>query len=44
MKYFIADNGTQGLNDAYQNVPDLIISDVVLPGISGKVDSRNTEN
>jgi signal transduction histidine kinase/DNA-binding response OmpR family regulator len=34
---FIANNGTQGLNDAYQNVPDLIISDVVLPGISGRL-------
>ncbi|OOQ56925.1 histidine kinase [Mucilaginibacter pedocola] len=33
---FLADNGTQGLNDAFQNVPDLIISDVVLPGLSGK--------
>jgi YesN/AraC family two-component response regulator len=33
---FMVDNGTLGLNEAFQNVPDLIISDVVMPGISGK--------
>jgi signal transduction histidine kinase/DNA-binding response OmpR family regulator len=33
---FLANNGTQGLTEAFQNVPDLIISDVVLPGMSGK--------
>jgi AraC-like DNA-binding protein/nitrogen-specific signal transduction histidine kinase len=33
---FLADNGPQGLTEAFQNVPDLIISDVVLPGLSGK--------
>lgn len=33
---FLADNGNLGLSEAFQNVPDLIISDVVLPGMSGK--------
>lgn len=33
---FTANNGLNGLNEAYERVPDLIISDVVLPGISGK--------
>lgn len=34
---FTATNGTDGVNLAFEKVPDLIISDVVLPGISGKV-------
>ncbi|MFB0493898.1 signal transduction histidine kinase/DNA-binding response OmpR family regulator [Mucilaginibacter sp. OAE612] len=33
---FTADNGTSGLNETFERVPDLIISDVVLPGMSGK--------
>jgi len=33
---FTADNGTSGVYEAYANVPDLIISDVLLPGITGK--------
>jgi signal transduction histidine kinase/AraC-like DNA-binding protein/CheY-like chemotaxis protein/ABC-type xylose transport system substrate-binding protein len=33
---FTADNGRNGLNETFERVPDLIISDVVLPGISGK--------
>jgi signal transduction histidine kinase/AraC-like DNA-binding protein/CheY-like chemotaxis protein/ABC-type xylose transport system substrate-binding protein len=33
---FTAANGTEGLGAAYDQVPDLIISDVVLPGMSGK--------
>lgn len=33
---FTANNGLNGLNEAYERVPDLIISDVLLPGISGK--------
>jgi signal transduction histidine kinase/AraC-like DNA-binding protein/ABC-type xylose transport system substrate-binding protein/CheY-like chemotaxis protein len=33
---FTADNGSKGLNEAFERVPDLVISDVVLPGISGK--------
>jgi signal transduction histidine kinase/AraC-like DNA-binding protein/ABC-type xylose transport system substrate-binding protein len=33
---FTANNGTAGLSEAYDRVPDLIISDVVLPEISGK--------
>jgi signal transduction histidine kinase/AraC-like DNA-binding protein/CheY-like chemotaxis protein len=33
---FTADNGASGLNETFERVPDLIISDVVLPGMSGK--------
>ncbi|WP_413669576.1 substrate-binding domain-containing protein [Mucilaginibacter sp. Mucisp86] len=33
---FTADNGISGLNETFERVPDLIISDVVLPGMSGK--------
>ncbi|WP_232009303.1 substrate-binding domain-containing protein [Mucilaginibacter mallensis] len=33
---FTADDGSKGLNEAFERVPDLVISDVVLPGISGK--------
>jgi len=33
---FTADNGPNGLTEAFERVPDLVISDVVLPGISGK--------
>lgn len=33
---FIADNGNSGVSEAYERVPDLIISDVVLPGMTGK--------
>ncbi|SMD16118.1 hybrid sensor histidine kinase/response regulator transcription factor [Pedobacter nyackensis] len=33
---FTANTGEEGLIAAYQEVPDLILSDVVLPGISGK--------
>lgn len=32
---FIANTGTDGLNIAFEQVPDLIISDLVLPGLSG---------
>lgn len=33
---FTSNNGMAGLNEALERVPDLIISDVVLPEISGK--------
>ena len=32
----VAVNGAAGLNTAYEQVPDLIISDMVLPNLSGK--------
>ena len=33
---FAANNGNSALTKAYERVPDLILSDVVLPGLSGK--------
>jgi signal transduction histidine kinase/CheY-like chemotaxis protein/AraC-like DNA-binding protein/ABC-type xylose transport system substrate-binding protein len=33
---FIANTGESGINSAYEQVPDLIICDVVLPDLSGK--------
>lgn len=33
---YAADNGNTGISMAFEQVPDLIISDVVLPGTSGK--------
>jgi signal transduction histidine kinase/AraC-like DNA-binding protein len=33
---YSADNGNSALTSAYEVVPDLILSDVVLPGLSGK--------
>jgi len=33
---YISDNGVNGLTEAYEKVPDLIIADVVIPGISGR--------
>lgn len=33
---FTANTGTEGLDAAYEQVPDIIISDVVMPGITGK--------
>jgi signal transduction histidine kinase/AraC-like DNA-binding protein/ABC-type xylose transport system substrate-binding protein len=33
---FTASNGNTALNDAFEKVPDLIIADVVMPGLSGK--------
>ncbi len=31
----MAENGTEGLNSAYNIIPDLIITDIVLPGKDG---------
>lgn len=33
---FLADTGDKGITSAYEQVPDLIISDLVLPGSSGQ--------
>ncbi|MGZ3872441.1 MAG: hybrid sensor histidine kinase/response regulator transcription factor [Mucilaginibacter sp.] len=33
---YSADNGNAGISMAFEHVPDLIISDIVLPGASGK--------
>ncbi|HKG04844.1 MAG TPA: ATP-binding protein, partial [Pedobacter sp.] len=33
---FRATDGQEGMNQAFEKVPDLIISDVVIPGMSGK--------
>jgi signal transduction histidine kinase/CheY-like chemotaxis protein/AraC-like DNA-binding protein/ABC-type xylose transport system substrate-binding protein len=33
---FAADNGNSGLSMAFEHVPDIIISDIVMPGASGK--------
>lgn len=33
---FTARSGSQGLNEAFEKIPDVIVSDVVIPGISGK--------
>lgn len=33
---FSADNGTSGLTMAFEHVPDIVISDIVMPGASGK--------
>lgn len=32
---FVANNGLSGINEAYEKVPDLIISDIVMPEVSG---------
>lgn len=34
-KVMLADNGTAGLNEALTNVPDLILLDLMLPGLDG---------
>ena len=39
-----AENGNQGLNLAYEFVPDLIISDILLPGKDGMVITETLKN
>ena len=34
-KVILSDNGTAGLNEALANVPDLILLDLMLPGLDG---------
>ncbi len=34
-KVTIADNGLEGLNEAFTNVPDVILLDIMLPGLDG---------
>lgn len=41
---YIANNGTAGITKAFDHVPDLIISDVVLPGVSGKELSKTLKS
>ena len=41
---FIANTGENGIHSAYEQVPDLIICDVVLPDFSGKVVSRKLKS
>jgi YesN/AraC family two-component response regulator len=41
---YTAENGTNGMTHAFEHVPDLIISDVVLPGISGKELARTLKS
>ena len=41
---FTACNGTAGITSAFDHVPDLIISDVVLPGVSGKELSKTLKS
>ncbi|WP_243732229.1 substrate-binding domain-containing protein [Pedobacter duraquae] len=41
---FVANTGDVGIHAAYEQVPDLIISDVVLPDFSGKVISKKLKS
>jgi signal transduction histidine kinase/DNA-binding response OmpR family regulator len=41
---FAAGSGTEGLAQAYEKIPDLIISDVVIPGLSGKELARQLKS
>lgn len=41
---YVANNGAEGIIKAFDHVPDLIISDVVLPGVSGKELSKTLKS
>ncbi|MDB5142359.1 MAG: histidine kinase, partial [Mucilaginibacter sp.] len=41
---FTADNGNEAITQAYERVPDIILSDVVLPGLSGKTVSERLKS
>ncbi|MEO3405589.1 substrate-binding domain-containing protein [Mucilaginibacter sp. CAU 1740] len=41
---YTTDNGHDAITQAYEHVPDLILSDIVLPGISGKAVSEKLKS
>jgi signal transduction histidine kinase/DNA-binding response OmpR family regulator len=41
---FTATSGNKGLTEAFEKIPDIIVSDVVIPGMSGKEITRTLKN